>query len=192
MNREHKKQIKFLLKGAAVGASFLIARYLVTKWQQKRDKSVPSMIGLPIVGSILSIGIYSTSFFSRIAPSYGPIMGFSMGSQETVLINDAKLMQTIFRHNLLRFRPKYFQNVFNQTLSFGVVNDDDFWSQRRKFMMESVVAIGSRDYVVKQVQYLLDSFLYSEIDSIIARNEVWNPRQDLRHAVFNMLSILFT
>lgn len=190
-----------LLTLSLIFTSSISLRYLFLKFQNKKAKLVPRMIGVPIFGSLFTAYIYGKKFLSNILPSYGPIVTFNAGSLPITVINDSKVLKCIFNSEEARIRPKEYETVFivpDVCLSFPQVNDNHLWKLRRQFMMSSVISIANRKFIERQVGKVLKQCIYPKIDNCLATNAQninvsinggakWQAKDDLRHAVFNVV-----
>ena len=93
-----------------------ITIFLVMFWwfRQPRHKNLPpGPINLPIVGTLLSVGVakfrtgdHSRKIFARMSRTYGKVFSIYFGSQRVVVLNGYECIREAFQNPLLLDRPE--------------------------------------------------------------------------------------
>ena len=105
----------------------------------------------PIIGSLLSVGFDLKSAFFKWRAEYGPIVGFKLGNQLSVVISDFDMLSEAFKDDRFCGRPANLQEVFsafftkdkNEKSSGGIVfSHGDHWREQRRFAMRTLKEFG--------------------------------------------------
>ena len=178
---------------ASIGAFAYLLRVIRLVYRRRVCKMPPGPIGLPIFGSVLTV-FAGRNYLYETAPSFGPIFYCEWGALPIYTINDHKLIHAIFGNKLSQNRPSFFCDNYKDSgnykrieASFADVNNDNLWHLRRKYMLKSIIAIANREFVRKQINTLLTSFMYDTLDKLAIDGSKWHPKEDLRHASFNIV-----
>ena len=137
-----------LIIGTSVTFSLLIVHQVYSKFYCWKNRVPPGLFGVPYFGSMFTLMVFQKRFHSKILPKYGPITYYKIGQTEMLTLNDALLIQTIFKHETCRNRPKWLQNVFTKSLghyqvSIAATNGPQ-WSQRRKNIVNGIMSLAQR------------------------------------------------
>ena len=90
---------------AGITASFMTIRWIYLTIYHKKYKSVPTLFGVPVFGSLFTAAYYGKEFLNKLLPSYGPISKFYFAKVPVTIISDQKLMREIFKSQLALNRP---------------------------------------------------------------------------------------
>ena len=102
---------KIALIGGALGCCLLV-RNLLVKYNRKY-KGIPNgLIGIPYFGSLFTMGYYGSKFNSDILPSYGDICSYDVGKQEFIVLNNVRLVHSVFASEYCVNRPQMLANIF--------------------------------------------------------------------------------
>ena len=105
----------------------------------------------PVIGSLLSVGFDLNNAFQKWRAEYGPIVGFKLGNQLSVVISDYDMLSEAFKDDRFCGRPANLQEVFsaffkkdkNEKSSGGIVfSHGDHWREQRRFAMRTLKEFG--------------------------------------------------
>ncbi|ODM92574.1 Cytochrome P450 83A1, partial [Orchesella cincta] len=65
----------------------------------------PGPKSVPLLGNVLQIGSDPLRVFQKWADEYGPIYSIRMGTQNTIILSDPKLVKELFSHTNSTGRP---------------------------------------------------------------------------------------
>ena len=133
----------------------------------RRNKSLDNFPAgprsLPLVGSLLSVGFNLKDAFNRWRERYGDIVGFKLGDQQCVVINDFDILNEAFKDDRFCGRPKNLQTTFhalfqsddNEKSTGGIFcSEGDAWREQRRFAMKTLKDFGagksSLQYVISE------------------------------------------
>ena len=147
-----------------------IALYLKKNKKIRNFPSGPK--SLPIIGSLLNVGFNLKDAFNKWRKQYGPIVGFYLGGQRCILLNDFDLINEAFKDDRFCGRPKQLQDVFhalfqsdNKEISSGgiVFSQGDHWKEQRRFVMKTLKEFGigksvMQDVINEEVSKLVEDF----------------------------------
>eukprot|EP01084_Bolivina_argentea_P293848 505493_1 len=111
----------------------------------------PGPIGLPFIGSLLSMAGAPQSFFNHVSMTYGPICYFKMALTDIVVINDSNLARKILENKLIMNRPNVFE-IFNPWKSFLFLEANKQWILRRKYAQSILIRMCTSDYLNNVIQ----------------------------------------
>ena len=80
-------------------------RYFILKLSRKYKSLAPGPIGLPLLGSLLSLAKDEKSFYNLLA-SYGPISLFYIGNKKVFMLNDPKIASKLLKNENCLSRAK--------------------------------------------------------------------------------------
>ena len=130
----------------------VVAVILIFQFNQLKNKKFPpGPVCFPIVGSILSVGFDLKAAFIRLNTQYGPIVGFKLGNQLSVVISDFDMLNEAFKDYRFCGRPTNLQKVFsafftknkNENSSGGIVfSHGDHWREQRRFAIRTLKEFG--------------------------------------------------
>jgi len=130
----------------------IVIIFFLLNLREPKLKNFPSgPRNLPIIGSLLSVGFDLKSAFRRWREQYGPIVGFKLGNQTSVVISDFDMLSEAFKDDRFCGRPSNLQEVFsafftkdkNEKSSGGIVfSHGDHWREQRRFAMRTLKEFG--------------------------------------------------
>jgi len=130
----------------------IVIIFFLLNLREPKLKNFPSgPRNLPIIGSLLSVGFDLKSAFMRWREQYGPIVGFKLGNQTSVVISDFDMLTEAFKDDRFCGRPSNLQEVFsafftkdkNEKSSGGIVfSHGDHWREQRRFAMRTLKEFG--------------------------------------------------
>jgi len=106
---------------------------------------------LPLIGSLLSVGVDLKSAFQKWRRQWGDIVGFKMGSELAIVISDFDMLQEAFKDDRFAGRPENLSSVFKayfakdsqEKTSGGIVfSTGDHWKEQRRFAMKTLKDFG--------------------------------------------------
>ena len=84
---------------------FILLHILISLFSKKKNfPNGPRRF--PLVGSLFSMGFNLKVAFNKWRKKYGPIVGFYLGEQRCVLINDFDMLNEAFKDDRFCGRPK--------------------------------------------------------------------------------------
>jgi len=126
--------------------------FLIKNLKQEKLSNFPTgPSSFPIIGSLLSVGFDLKDAFKRWRAEYGPIVGFKLGNQLSVVISDFDMLSEAFKDDRFCGRPANLQEVFsafftkdkNEKSSGGIVfSHGDHWREQRRFAMRTLKEFG--------------------------------------------------
>lgn len=159
--------------------------------------SPPKMLGIPYFGSLFTILYYKSDFNLTILPKYGPLCGYSIGNGDFICLNDINIGQTVLSHKCCVDRPIATQTLFDNagiTAPFGFGLSNNYWFERRKLLMNSIIATADRKYIEKQIDKLFENYLIPKLIKLSKKDNnddthygCWLSRDDLRFCAFNVI-----
>eukprot|EP01084_Bolivina_argentea_P303023 523117_1 len=177
-----------LLKYTAIIYFLLCLRKILIK-RHRRAKGWPDgPVGLPFFGCFLSVCMNPFYFFAQIAAEYGDIVLVPVFWNNTVYINDAKLVHQIFKHPKLN---NHFisHNGLRDENAFDLANGVE-WKRRRKLVQTSLMSLTNTSFVLKSVKQSLNNHIIPLFENNKDnKNFAWYPHQSI---AFNSLSIIFS
>ena len=177
--------------GAACG--LLLCRSVLLSAHAKLFNLPPPFVGVPYFGSFFTIAFLKQNFSLKFLPKKGPICSYHIGNQTFIALNDAKLVQAIFKHACSVNRPSNLRTEQSANhLAFANMNEN--WVDRRKFAFNALVRVANNDFMDKQVRYLCKKFIFANIDRIINNcnsdrklKAKWYCKNDMDNCAFNMI-----
>ena len=164
---------------------------------KKNNKKFPTgPKSLPVIGSLLSVGFNLKDAFNKWRQQYGPIVGFYLGSQRCVLLNDFDLISEAFKDDRFCGRPQQLQDVFHalfqsdetEISSGGVVfSQGDHWREQRRFVMKTLKEFGMGKSLLQNVISEEVSKLVEDFKQEASRGEPVNLKNKTNLAVVNTL-----
>ena len=157
--------------------NILITMYLKTNKSLRNFPKGPT--NLPFVGSIFSVGFDLKSAFLRWRKNYGSIVGFHLGHQPCIVINDFDILNEAFKDERFCGRPKNLQNAFhalfqsdeNERSTGGIVfSEGDAWKEQRRFAMKTLKEFGAGK---SSLQHLINEEVLKLVEEF--RNETGKP-----------------
>ena len=129
---------------------------------------------------------------------------YSIGKGNFIVLNDINIAQTIFKHNDCIARPPMLTQLFADSktiVPFGIVtpHSSNFYFERRKLLLNSVIAAANREYIETQIDLILRECLFPKLNSLLCISNdginckdksvrsVWYARDDLLHSTFNVM-----
>ena len=147
-----------------------IVLYLKKNSKNKNFPSGPR--SLPIIGSLFSVGFNLKAAFNKWRKQYGPIVGFYLGDQRCVLLNDFDLINEAFKDDRFCGRPKQLRDVFQalfqsdkkEVSSGGVAfGHGAHWKEQRRFVVKTLKEFGMgksllQNVITEEVSKLVEDF----------------------------------
>ena len=130
-----------LFSVATVGSmAFLLLRIGYKAIKGKLIKSPPQLYGLPIIGSLLTIKIWSEAFLSKMLPKYGDIVLYSVLGNNVCKVNDGNLVRKLYTK--VFYKPRILLGFHRKGLgiepTFSAVQEDEYLFMRRRKFMQSL------------------------------------------------------
>ena len=184
-------------KGATVliiGCGLLAFRWVALSTRARNMCLPPPFVGVPYFGSLFTMMYLKQDFVLKYLPQKGPICSYHIGNQTFVTLNDAKLVQAVFKHECSVNRPsKLRSGASTNHLAFASV--DEYWLDRRKLIMNAITRVANRNFMDKQIKYLCQKFVFPNIDQLQGINRgygetpwrLWYCKDDLHNCSFNMI-----
>ncbi|CAL8101986.1 unnamed protein product [Orchesella dallaii] len=135
--------------------------YLTRKKKDSRYPRGPTP--LPFIGNVHQIGRTPLKSFQKWAQEYGPIYSIKMGSVDTIILNDHKLVKELLADNATAGRS---ENPVITAFSkgHGIINvDGPTWEEQRRFTIRKLRDIGLlkstiESKILEEVKSLLNVF----------------------------------
>ena len=133
---------------------FLVLVFTWNYFKRTSKENFPAgPLSFPVIGSLLSLGlnVNMKEAFNRWRAQYGDIVGFSLGPQRCVLINDFDLLNEAFKDDRFTGRPAHLQEIFSaffqrdeeERCSGGIVfASGEHWKEQRRFAMRTLKEFG--------------------------------------------------
>jgi cytochrome P450 len=110
----------------------------------------PGPAPLPIIGNIHQVGFDLKAAFDGWRRRYGPVVGFRLGSQLSIVISDFNLLNECFKDDRYCGRPANLQEIFAAFFGNGterstggiVFSHGEYWREQRKFAMKTLKDFG--------------------------------------------------
>jgi len=113
----------------------------------------PGPAPLPILGNLHQVGFDLKAAFDDWRRRFGPVVGFRLGSQLSIVISDFDLLNEAFKDDRFCGRPSNLQEIFAAFFSSGaaaaerstggiVFSHGEFWREQRKFAMKTLKDFG--------------------------------------------------
>ena len=118
---------------------------------KKRVKNFPpGPLAFPFLGNIPQVGTNLKKTFEVWRRQYGSIVGFSLGSQNCIVISDFDVLSKAFKEDVYSGRPASLQKVFSAFFSVGnelssggiVFSHGEHWKEQRKFATKTLKDFG--------------------------------------------------
>ena len=160
---------------------FVLINILITLYL-KKNKSLKDFpkgpTNLPFIGSILSVGFDLKAAFLRWR-NLGSIVGFHLGEQPCIVINDFDILNEAFKDDRFCGKPKNLQNAFhalfqkdeNETSTGGIVfSEGNAWREQRRFAMKTLKEFGAGK---SSLQHLISEEVLKLVEEF--KNETGKP-----------------
>lgn len=195
------------IAGVAAGcALFVTTRRLYLSLRERILRLPPSIPGFVYFGSLFTIAYLKQDFGLKLLPKYGPICSYNVGNTTFIAINDANLMQAMFKSRYLINRPKNIDTISDSTdfdnnnhvdmikskRSLVICNENEDWLARRKLILKSIIAMANSNYMEKQIKYLLIDNVFDVLDNYCTNdhddgNKKWYCTDDINNISFNLI-----
>ena len=124
--------------------------FLYLRQKEARKNFPPGPTPLPFIGNIHQVGFDLRTAFTKWSKTYGPVVGFNLGGQESVVISDFDILSEVFKDDRYSGRPKNLQEVFsaffgnkNEKSTGGIVfSHGSHWKEQRKFASRTLKDFG--------------------------------------------------
>ena len=173
----------------AASLGLLVVRGLWHKLWCRIYKYPPYISGYPIVGSAITIAIWKETYFTKLLPSYGDLVMYTINNLKFCDINSFELYEKVFNKAFDRgpMQIPLFENFGFEPSEVGV-GEDRGWSQRRKILMRSLTTILSKSETESNISDICGEILFKEIENVIKNdNGLWYPRNCAQCSVFNVI-----
>lgn len=106
---------------------------------------------LPFIGNIHQVGFDLKAALDGWRRRHGPVVGFRLGNQLSVVISDFDILSAAFKDDRFCGRPANLQEIFSAFFSSGpgetstggiVFSHGENWRQQRKFAMKTLKDFG--------------------------------------------------
>lgn len=134
--------------------------FILNTTNQKQNNFPAGPLSLPILGSILSVGVDLKGSFLRWRKEFGDIVGFKLGPQLAVVISDFAMLQEAFNDDRFSGRPENLREIFKayfardseEKTDGGVVfSHGKHWKEQRRFAMRTLKELGFGKTVTQTV-----------------------------------------
>ncbi|ODM89554.1 Methyl farnesoate epoxidase [Orchesella cincta] len=130
-------------------------------WKTRKDpRYPPGPTPIPFFGNVLQLGRDPSKVMQNWADKYGPIYSIRMGNEDTIVVNDSKLVKELFSNASSTGRPSNpILRVFGGGL--GIVQaQGNTWEAQRRFTLRKLRDVG----VLKSS---IEGFLVEEASTLI-------------------------
>merc|ERR1711962_180607 len=119
---------------------------------QKPSNFPPGPLTLPLIGSLLSVGLDLKSAFQKWHREWGDIVGFKLGNKLAVVINDYDILQEAYKDSRISSRPDNLEEIFtayfatnmHEQISGGIAfSHGETWREQRRFSMKTLKEFGA-------------------------------------------------
>ena len=182
-----------IIKICAISCCYLIVRNIYIKLYRKYKQLPPGPVGYPIFGCFISLATKRHNFYidmARINNSKCKICLVPLGSLQTILVNDDKLMKELLNKDCVQWRPK---NMFAVDITQNIATHDggENWKERRRFFQTNLITMLNKKFVNENIKILMKQILTPKLNKIvnkIANNEnVWHWHGDFQFLTFNIM-----
>ena len=157
---------------------FILLHILISLFSKKKNfPNGPRRF--PLIGSLFSVGFNLKVAFNNWRKKYGPIVGFYLGEQRCILINDFDMLNEAFKDDRFCGRPKNLKDAFHalfqsdeQEKSTGgiVFSEGEYWKEQRRFAMKTLKEFGAGK---SSLQHLINEEVNKLVEDF--KNEVDKP-----------------
>ncbi|XP_014676830.1 PREDICTED: cytochrome P450 2C15-like [Priapulus caudatus] len=177
--------------------SFILIVAVLLRYLKSRRNVPPGPRGLPILGSVLSMGGRPDLYLNDMAKIYGPVMSVNIGPRLNVILNDVDAAKEAFlkQGEVFSGRSKLlFFDVFVATilgdarnLNHGVVlSTGKLWKEQRKFSLEKLREFGMGRVSLEEKIKEEVSCLLAELKS--TNSQAFDMQTILMMSVCNVIS----
>ncbi|ODM89470.1 Cytochrome P450 2J5 [Orchesella cincta] len=151
--------LNFSSKAILTGITVLLVLIWFTK-KKRNSRYPPGPISLPLVGNALQLGSDPSRVLQKWAAEYGPIYSIRMGTEDTIVLNDPKLVKELFSNpNSTGRAPDPILHILGRGSGI-IISQGHIWESQRRFTLRKLRDVG----VLKSS---IDGFLMEEVTTMI-------------------------
>ena len=144
----------------------LCSRYIYLSLYKKYVKLPSGPIGIPIFGSLISMGMDQYKFISKSMKSYGDISCCMLGQKRFILCNSPKIVKEIYiKNKLIDVYPLTPKSNKNDLMFIGINGSE--WIKRRKIIHQNLMNVLTSNVIQYISIKTLKSTIYPKIDEWI-------------------------
>ncbi|ODM89320.1 Farnesoate epoxidase [Orchesella cincta] len=116
--------------------------YFCLKKTKRDPRYPPGPKSIPLLGNVLQLGKDPFGKLQKWAEKYGPIFSLKMGTQDTIVISDPKLVKELYSDiNSTGRAANAVTNYFGN--GYGIVQaQDHVWESQRRFTLRKLRDVG--------------------------------------------------
>ncbi|ODM89328.1 Cytochrome P450 2J6 [Orchesella cincta] len=165
-------------KAVLTGVAFLLIGLLYIRKYKRNTRYPPGPISLPLLGSVLQISRDPLRVLQKWAEKYGPIYSIKMGTEDTIVINDPKLVTELFSNpNSVGRPPNPILQLFG--CGSGILQaNGHIWEAQRRFTLRKLRDVGAlktsiERFLMEEATYL-NNFLEKNVGKKISGTRFFN------------------
>ncbi|XP_038074775.1 cytochrome P450 2J6-like [Patiria miniata] len=146
--------------------TFLLVMAAVHRFRVRAKNLPPGPWGLPIVGSLLSLGANPHLTFLEMTKTYGNVFRVNLAGQRVVVVNGFEAVREALVKNASAFAGRPKMPLFHRlTEGQGIVSSDfgPIWREQRRFTLHTLrnFGFGKKSFEVKiteEINHMLAAF----------------------------------
>ncbi|XP_033639373.1 cytochrome P450 2J6-like [Asterias rubens] len=146
--------------------TFLLVLTAVRQYRRRPKNLPPGPWGLPIIGSLLSLGTNPHLTFLEMTKTYGKVFRMNLAGQRVVVVNGFEAVREALVKNASAFAGRPKMALFHElTEGQGIVTSDygPVWREQRRFTLQTLrnFGFGKRSFetkITEEIHHMLAAF----------------------------------
>eukprot|EP01084_Bolivina_argentea_P280455 479634_1 len=175
-----------------IAMSYSFSYVIYRKYYRRYYSIPPGPCGIPLFGSLLSLGLWPRQFMISNC-KYGGLSSFYLGHTLIISANNGNIGHKILKKagNAAINRP--WNNVIESLpIVYFPNSSGPQWYKRRRLGQTNFISIAKSEFMLKTMQHAINKCIVPEIDTCISQDKLFYPHKYMFYLGFNSVySIMF-